>query len=348
MFYYLERFFDWHNYLIDFKLLHLVITTLTTIILIYSNAKYNLIEEIVNIKDSKEPCGSFRQAMIDKPLQQNGIDEPLELRVAGTIDKPIELRIASNYTGHIYKKPKMQYSIFNHLINPLAYLNQLKIWLYHVFTDITLDTNRLLLFLEQQGTKIYSNNIFASKNTHNQKNTVKRISYYIFGLKPQFSFSIGTNPPPNNVSYIQNTEKIPSNFRHLISDMNIGNVIRQFRKKKGLKQNELAEKSDISQTYLSQIENNRRFPENKVLQKISKNLSLPIELMFFLSLEKENIPEKKRRYFEILAEPLKEIINDLLTNDEDTQRLDKCVNVFAEKDMVPKPPNKTDMDNHRT
>lgn len=56
--------------------------------------------------------------------------------------------------------------------------------------------------------------------------------------------------------------------------MTIGKKIREERKKRNLKQQELAKKADISNTYLSDIEVGRSNPSIKTLRKISKALGI--------------------------------------------------------------------------
>lgn len=58
--------------------------------------------------------------------------------------------------------------------------------------------------------------------------------------------------------------------------MNLGPLIVEARKKKGLKQKHLSEKTKVTQTYISQIENNKKIPEIATLQKICKVLDLNV------------------------------------------------------------------------
>lgn len=58
---------------------------------------------------------------------------------------------------------------------------------------------------------------------------------------------------------------------------NIGGKIKRERLKKSLKQYELAEKANISNTYLSDIEVGRTSPSLKTLKKIAKALEVDIK-----------------------------------------------------------------------
>lgn len=92
--------------------------------------------------------------------------------------------------------------------------------------------------------------------------------------------------------------------------MNIGIVIKNHRKNKGLSQIQFAEICDITQTYLSQIENNNKEPNLSTLKKISENLSIPLPILFFLSLNEDDIPIEKRQAFKIITPSVKSLINE--------------------------------------
>ena len=58
---------------------------------------------------------------------------------------------------------------------------------------------------------------------------------------------------------------------------NVGENIRKYRKQLGLTQKELAEKSDVSISYIQKLEYGlRKIPSIKMLEKIAKVLNQPI------------------------------------------------------------------------
>lgn len=59
----------------------------------------------------------------------------------------------------------------------------------------------------------------------------------------------------------------------------LGQNVRKFREKAKLTQDTLCDKADISQYYLSQIENGRRKPTLDILNKIATALNIPIYLL---------------------------------------------------------------------
>lgn len=92
--------------------------------------------------------------------------------------------------------------------------------------------------------------------------------------------------------------------------MDLGTIIKNTRKQQRQTQNEFAESCGISQTYLSQIENNAKEPNLSTLKEISKNLEIPLPILFFLSLNEEDIPEEKRKAFQIVNPSVKSLINE--------------------------------------
>ena len=73
--------------------------------------------------------------------------------------------------------------------------------------------------------------------------------------------------------------------------MNIGEMIKNLRNKKGLTQKELAEKAGIATITLQQYERNKREPRKEVLSKIAVALNIPVEAFYP---RKEEIEDAKR------------------------------------------------------
>lgn len=80
--------------------------------------------------------------------------------------------------------------------------------------------------------------------------------------------------------------------------MKVGSVIQEIRRKKELSQGDLAKQLNISQTYLSQIEGDKKTPSMELLQEISKVLEIPVYYLMFKGLEPEKdiVPEKRDAY----------------------------------------------------
>jgi len=86
------------------------------------------------------------------------------------------------------------------------------------------------------------------------------------------------------------------------------------RKQKGIKQNVFAVTCDISQTYLSQIENGQKEPNISTLKKIAEHLGIPLPILFFLALDEDDIPLAKRQAFGIISPTVKTLMQEFVSN----------------------------------
>lgn len=91
--------------------------------------------------------------------------------------------------------------------------------------------------------------------------------------------------------------------------MNLGLAIKSIRKQKGLKQNQFAELCEITPSYLSQIENNNKEPNLSILKTISNKLGTPLPILFFLSLDNDDVNPEKKEAFEMIAPSIKSLVN---------------------------------------
>lgn len=94
--------------------------------------------------------------------------------------------------------------------------------------------------------------------------------------------------------------------------MNLGNTIKEIRKRKGLKQNELAEKSHITQAYLSKIESNSKEPTISSLKSIAESLNIPLPILFFHAMTIDDVEPQKRDAFQIIFPSLKGMIESFI------------------------------------
>lgn len=92
--------------------------------------------------------------------------------------------------------------------------------------------------------------------------------------------------------------------------MDLGNSIKEYRIKKGYRQNELADKCNMTQAYLSKIENNQKEPALSVLKTIASALEVPLPVLFFMSLTADDIEQKKRDAFKIIEPSIKGMIQN--------------------------------------
>ncbi|MCT4587490.1 MAG: helix-turn-helix domain-containing protein [Carboxylicivirga sp.] len=98
--------------------------------------------------------------------------------------------------------------------------------------------------------------------------------------------------------------------------MDLGNAIKRIRKEKGLTQIFLAEACGITQTYLSQIEGNVKEPNISTVKKIANSLEIPLPVLFFLAIDKEDITPEKQEAFKMIELSVKSLISKFfLPND---------------------------------
>lgn len=95
--------------------------------------------------------------------------------------------------------------------------------------------------------------------------------------------------------------------------MNLGITIKNIRKQKKLTQKEFASLCGITQTYLSQIENNSKEPNLSTLKSISHNLDTPLPILFFLSMTDDDVPSNKREAFQIISPSVKSLVNEFFS-----------------------------------
>jgi len=93
--------------------------------------------------------------------------------------------------------------------------------------------------------------------------------------------------------------------------MNIGNAIKDLRQQKGFKQTDFAVKCGLSQSYLSSIEQGKKEPTLGILKQIATALSIPMPVLVFFSLDKEDVAESKRDAFQLLEPSIKGLISDV-------------------------------------
>jgi transcriptional regulator with XRE-family HTH domain len=90
--------------------------------------------------------------------------------------------------------------------------------------------------------------------------------------------------------------------------MDIGNSIKLIRKKLGISQIDLAEKCNISQTSLCQIETGAKRPSAKTLKKLCDELQVPESVIYLLAIEQTDIPENKRKIYGIVYPSIKSLV----------------------------------------
>jgi transcriptional regulator with XRE-family HTH domain len=80
----------------------------------------------------------------------------------------------------------------------------------------------------------------------------------------------------------------------------VGKAIRTLRARKGINQKELAERAEITPSFLSLVESDRRAASLKVIERIAAALEVPAEVLVWESVElPATLSDKDRRMCEI-------------------------------------------------
>ena len=92
--------------------------------------------------------------------------------------------------------------------------------------------------------------------------------------------------------------------------MDIGKVIKEIRTKKNFTQKDISSFCNISVTYLSQIENNKKEPSLSTLESISKFLGVPLPIIFFMGMEENDIPSNKIEFYKYIHPSLNSLVSE--------------------------------------
>lgn len=92
--------------------------------------------------------------------------------------------------------------------------------------------------------------------------------------------------------------------------MNIGQAIQIARSKRKLSQAELAKRAEISVSYLSLLEREKRDPPLSTLRQIATALRIPLELLLFLGAEGSELGTLNRDLAGQLAYTVLELLNE--------------------------------------
>ncbi len=98
--------------------------------------------------------------------------------------------------------------------------------------------------------------------------------------------------------------------------MNIGSGIIILRKERNLTQIQLANALSISQTYLSQLELNKKKPSLDLLQKISDYLEVPLYYLIFKSVDLADIKSDKKEIHQQISPVIDSLMQSLIRLDK--------------------------------
>ena len=99
-----------------------------------------------------------------------------------------------------------------------------------------------------------------------------------------------------------------------INIMNLGLAIKTIREQKGLRQGVFADHIGVTQSYLSGLENNNKKPSMEVFERISKFSNVPLPVMMWFSVEREDVAENKKQIFDLLKPSVDSLIKEIFNS----------------------------------
>ena len=97
--------------------------------------------------------------------------------------------------------------------------------------------------------------------------------------------------------------------------MNIGSAIKSIRKKLSITQYELAEKCDLSQTSLSQIETGIKRPSQRTITKVCSVLDIPESIIYIVAMQEADVPPSKKGVYELVYPSIKSLALQMVSSE---------------------------------
>jgi len=94
--------------------------------------------------------------------------------------------------------------------------------------------------------------------------------------------------------------------------MNIGLAIKNLRRSRGIKQGEMAKSIGMNDAYLSLIEGGKRTPTIDMLRRIADCFDIPLSILFWFTIERDEISEEKREAYDTLKPTIDTMITSLI------------------------------------
>lgn len=97
--------------------------------------------------------------------------------------------------------------------------------------------------------------------------------------------------------------------------MNIGSAIKSIRKKLAITQYELAEKCELSQTSLSQIETGIKRPSQRTISKVCSVLDIPESIIYIVAMQQTDVSPSKRGVYELVYPSIKSLALQMVSSE---------------------------------
>jgi transcriptional regulator with XRE-family HTH domain len=97
--------------------------------------------------------------------------------------------------------------------------------------------------------------------------------------------------------------------------MNVGLAIKSIRKKLSITQYELAEKCELSQTSLSQIETGVKRPSQRTISKVCTVLDIPESIIYIVAMQEADVPPSKKGVYELVYPSIKSLALQMVSSE---------------------------------
>lgn len=120
-----------------------------------------------------------------------------------------------------------------------------------------------------------------------------------------------------------------------MADTTLGDVVREGRAAKGIKLRELARRLDVTPSYVSDIENNRRVPSEEVLARIATELDLDYGDLVARAGRLGSDAERYMRQTPVATTLFRRISEERLTEDELRQLMERVEELRGDRSDEP-------------
>jgi transcriptional regulator with XRE-family HTH domain len=97
--------------------------------------------------------------------------------------------------------------------------------------------------------------------------------------------------------------------------MNIGLAIKSIRKKLAITQYDLAERCELSQTSLSQIETGVKRPSQRTITKVCLVLDIPESIIYIVAMQEADVPPSKKGVYELVYPSIKSLALQMVSSE---------------------------------
>ena len=97
--------------------------------------------------------------------------------------------------------------------------------------------------------------------------------------------------------------------------MNIGLAIKAIRKKLAITQYELAERCELSQTSLSQIETGVKRPSQRTISKVCTVLDIPESVIYIVAMQEADVPPSKKSVYDLVYPSIKSLALQMVSSE---------------------------------